>query len=235
MLLIFNEKDNIAPLSLDILRVYERADIRGEVLLVDDGSTDGSGQLCDDLAGKYPQVRAIHHEKNRGRSFAIETGFNNARGDITILMDGDRQYEPKEIPDFMRKMEEGWDVVSGRRKERKDNWIRRFISQAYNNWIIGYKLGLDIIDQNSGFKSIRTCKVKRLGFNPRGFYGLHRFILPLAVLKGLSVTEIPIAHLDRPTGRSYIRFYTVPFITYIDYKKFRKRYKKEIEMCKRKS
>ena len=234
MLLIYNEKGNITPLTEEILKVYEENDIDGEVLLVDDGSTDGSAKICDRLAGKLDGVRTVHHKPNQGRSYAIRTGFRNARGKITILMDGDRQYDPWEIPDLIGKMEEGWDVVSGNRVGRKDNWIRRFISRTYNRWIIGKRLRLDIVDQNSGFKSFDTKKAVAMGFDPEGFLGLHRFILPLAAIKGMSITEIPIKHFDRPEGKSYIKFYTVPFITYRDFRKFKKKYKKEIKSYKRK-
>jgi len=234
MLLIYNEKGNIKPQTQDILKVYDDNELDGEVLLIDDGSTDGSAGICDALAKKYKRVRVKHHKPNIGRSYAIRTGFQNAKGKITILMDGDRQYDPTEIPKFAEKMAEGWDVVSGNRTGRADNWIRRFISRTYNRWIIGKSLGLDIVDQNSGFKAFDTKKAVKMGFNPEGFLGLHRFILPLARIKGMSVTEIPIKHFDRPEGKSYIKFYTVPFITYRDFRKFKKKYKKEIKAYKKK-
>ena len=233
MLLIYDEKGNITPLTKDILKVYDKKKIDGEVLLVDDGSTDGSAKICDKLANKYDRVRVAHHKPNEGRSYAIRTGFRAAKGQITILMDGDRQYDPWEIPDFIKKMKEGWDVVSGNRTGRKDNWIRRFISRTYNRWIIGGSLGLDIVDQNSGFKAFDTKKAVAMGFDPEGFLGLHRFILPLASLKGMSVTEIPIKHFDRPEGKSYIKFYTVPFITYRDFIKFKKKYRAELKAFKK--
>ena len=233
MLLIYNEKGNIKPQTEDILKVYDDNELDGEVLLVDDGSTDGSAGICDRLSKKYKRVRVAHHKPNIGRSYAIRTGFQNARGKITILMDGDRQYDTGEIPKFAEKMAEGWDVVSGNRTGRADNWIRRFISRTYNRWIIGRSLGLDIVDQNSGFKAFDTKKAVKMGFNPEGFLGLHRFILPLARIKGMSVTEIPIKHFDRPEGKSYIKFYTVPFITLRDFRKFKKKYKKEIKAYKK--
>lgn len=226
VLLIFNEKENIAPLTREIIDVYERNKINGEILLVDDGSTDGSSQICNELSGKYGSVRVVHHPANRGRSWAIQTGFRKAAGEFTIIMDADRQYEPREIPRFIAEMREGWDVVSGNRTKRADPLIRRMISSVYNCLIIRRGFGLDIRDQNSGFKGFNTKKAREMDFEPEGFSGLHRFILPLAHMKKMSIMEIPIKHYGRVSGRSYISSFTVPFITLRDLKRFRKRYTK---------
>ena len=223
-----NEEGNIGPLTEDILAVYADKNIDGEVLLVDDGSTDRSGEICDQLAKDHPNVRVVHHEKNLGRSYAIRTGFQQAKGDIVIIMDADRQYEPKQIPLFLSKMDEGFDVVTGWRRERTDTFIRRFISRTYNRFIIRRKFKLQIKDQNSGFKAFRREKAVAMGFDPEGYQGLHRFILPLAALKGMKIAEVPIVHYDRPSGKSYIKFYTVPFITLRDFSKFKKDHKEEI-------
>jgi len=224
VLLIFNEKENIAPLTNDIIDVYKKNKIEGEILLIDDGSTDGSSRVCDDLAERYGMVRAFHHPSNLGRSRAIRTGFDNSAGKYTIIMDGDRQYEPREIPRFIARMKEGWDVVSGNRTKRADPPIRRVISSVYNRLIIRWGFGLRVQDQNSGFKGFITKKARMMDFDPEGFSGLHRFILPLARIKKLSITEIPIKHYRRVSGRSYISSFTVPFITLRDLRLFRKRY-----------
>jgi glycosyltransferase involved in cell wall biosynthesis len=235
ILMLKNEEGNIGPLTEDILAVYADKKIDGEVLLVDDGSTDRSGEICDQLTKDHPAlVRAVHHEKNLGRSYAIRTGFKNAKGEVSIIMDADRQYEPKQIPMFLAKMDEGYDVVTGWRKERTDTFIRRFISRTYNRFIIRRKFKLDIKDQNSGFKAFRTEKAVAMGFDPEGYQGLHRFILPLAALKGLKIAEVPIVHYDRPSGKSYIKFYTVPFITLGDFSKFKKDHKDEIKALRNK-
>jgi hypothetical protein len=141
-----------------------------------------------------------------------------------IIMDGDYQYEPKEIPDFLKKVKAGYDVVSGNRIDRADDSIRRFISRTYNKLIIQRIFKLKVRDQNSGFKAFKKSAAKNLDFEPDGFLGLHRFILPLASVKGYSITEIPIKHYDRPTGNSYIKFYTVPFITLRDFFRFKNKY-----------
>lgn len=224
ILLIYNEENNIEPLTKDILKVYKKNGIAGEVLLINDGSDDGSRKICDVLAERFENVRVIHHPENLGRSYAIQTGFKEGNGDVLIIMDGDYQYEPNEIPAILGKMKDGYDVVSGLRTNRADDSIRRFISRTYNKWIIQRNFKLDIKDQNSGFKAFKNKVAKNMDFDPEGFLGLHRFILPLASIKGFSITEIPISHYDRPTGKSYIKSYTVPFITLRDYFKFKKKY-----------
>ncbi len=229
ILLIYNEEKNIEPLSRSILEVYDGGDIDGEVLLVDDGSTDRSGKICDQLAEEEERVKVVHHETNRGRSQAIRTGFQESRGEVAIIMDGDRQYEPWEIPKFLDEIDRGFDVVSGYRYDRSDTFIRRLISRVYNRLIIGRIFDLDIRDQNSGFKAFRREKALEMDFDPKGYLGLHRFILPLAAVKGLSISEIPIVHYNRPSGKSYIKSYTVPFITLRDFFKFRKDYKEELK------
>jgi glycosyltransferase involved in cell wall biosynthesis len=229
VLLIKNEQDNIRPLTEDILAVYRADHIDGEVLLVDDGSDDRSGEVCDELTKTHDDVRAVHHPQNLGRSYAIRTGFREARGEVVIIMDGDRQYEPKEVPMFLSKMDEGYDVVTGWRHQRTDPFVRKLISRTYNRWIIQRKFGLEVKDQNSGFKAFRRDKAVAMGFDPEGYRGLHRFILPLASLKGMKIAEIPIAHYARPSGKSYIKFYTVPFITLGDYSKFKRDHREEIK------
>lgn len=229
-----NEEGNVGPLTEDILAVYVDRNIDGEVLLIDDGSTDRSGEICDQMAQAHSNVRAVHHEKNLGRSYAIRTGFQQAKGDVVIIMDADRQYEPKQIPLFLSKMDEGFDVVTGWRRERTDTFIRRFISKTYNRFIIRRKFKLQIKDQNSGFKAFRREKAVAMGFDPEGYQGLHRFILPLAALKGMKIAEVPIVHYDRPSGKSYIKFYTVPFITLRDFSKFKKDHQEEIAALRQK-
>ncbi|MEA3559665.1 MAG: glycosyltransferase [Candidatus Thermoplasmatota archaeon] len=221
VLLIFNEKENIVPLVEDILKVYRENNIAGEVLLGDDGSYDGSSGICDSIVEKYRDVRVFHHRAdpesghpidNWNRAWTILHGFQKAEGEIVIIMDGDRQYDPGEIPQFIEKMNEGWDVVSGWRYKRADNFWRRFQSRVYNKLFISGIFGMDIKDQNSGFKAFRRELAIRTPFDPRGYKGIHRFILPIFQITGATMTEIQIEHYDRPAGSSYIKTSTVPFI-----------------------
>jgi len=222
ILMIFNEEENIGPLVRDILSVYDRDGLEGEVICVEDGSSDGSAKVVEELAKEDPRVVAIYHAENRGRSWAIRSGFDAARGEVTIIMDSDRQYEPKEIPALVAKVKEGWDVVSGRRDRREDRFDRKLISRVYNIIIVKGYLKTPVRDQNSGLKAFRSDFSKGMGFDPTGFMGLHRFILPLAHLRGGRILEVPCAHYARPAGKSYIKSTTVPFITLRDLRRFRK-------------
>ncbi len=234
IILIYNEEGNIEPQTEDTLKAFGKHGIEGEILLMDDGSEDSSPELCDRLAEKYPQVIALHHKPNKGRSQGIQTGFLEAKGDIVFIMDGDRQYEPDEIPKFIEKIEEGWDVVSGLRTDRADTADRSFVSRVYNKHLIKGKFKMDIKDQNSGFKAFKKEVVKNMGFEPDGYKGLHRYILPLAKIKGYTITEIPIKHYPRISGKSYIKSYIVPYWALYDFFKFTKEHKKEIEAARKK-
>jgi glycosyltransferase involved in cell wall biosynthesis len=221
VLLIFNEKDSIEPLTKAILKVYEENNIEGEVLLGDDGSTDGSFEICDKLSNKYENVRTFHHRAdpetghpndNWNRAWTILHGFQRAEGEISIIMDGDYQYDPKEIPAMIDKINEGFDVVSGYRGNRADTWHRRFISSIYNLLFISTFFRIRIKDQNSGFKAFKTRFARKMRFDPTGYRGIHRFILPIAKYDGGKIIEIPVSHFDRTSGKSYIKTATVPFI-----------------------
>jgi glycosyltransferase involved in cell wall biosynthesis len=233
VLMIYNEEDNIGPLTRDILAVYDEEGMEGEVILVEDGSEDGSADVVRALAAEDPRVVAIYHEGNRGRSWAIRSGFDAARGDVTVIMDSDRQYEPREVPALVDKVNEGWDVVSGRRDRREDRFDRKLISWVYNLMIVRGYLKTPVRDQNSGLKAFRSAFSKGMGFDPTGFKGLHRFILPIAHLRGGRILEVPCAHYKRPAGKSYIKSTTVPFITLRDLRRFRKVYVKSAKRAAR--
>ncbi|MCK5253461.1 MAG: glycosyltransferase family 2 protein [Thermoplasmata archaeon] len=226
VLMIYNEEDNIEPLVRDILAVYDDSGMDGEVICVEDGSEDRSAEVVAKVAKQDPRVVAIYHDGNRGRSWAIRSGFDAARGEVTVIMDSDRQYEPKEIPALVAKVKEGWEVVSGRRDRREDRFDRKLISRVYNIIIVKGYLRTPVKDQNSGLKAFRSDFSKGMGFDPTGFMGLHRFILPLAHLRGGRILEVSCAHYPRPAGKSYIKSTTVPFITLRDLRRFRKVYVK---------
>jgi glycosyltransferase involved in cell wall biosynthesis len=224
--MIYNEEDNIGPLVRDILAVYDDSGLDGEVICVEDGSQDGSAQVVAQVAQEDPRVVPVYHDGNRGRSWAIRSGFDAARGEVTVIMDSDRQYEPKEIPGLVEKVREGWDVVSGRRDRREDRFDRKLISKVYNILIVRGYLRTPVVDQNSGLKAFRAEFARDMDFDPTGFLGLHRFILPLAHLRGGRILEVPCAHYERPAGKSYIKSTTVPFITLRDLRRFRRVYVK---------
>ena len=232
IVLLYNEEGNVEPQTRTILEAFEKHQLEGEILLMDDGSEDKTPAICDKLAEENPLVVALHHKPNKGRSVGIQTGFREAKGDIVFIIDGDRQYEPDEIPKFIEKIGEGWDVVSGLRVDRADTADRSLVSRVYNKYLIKGKFGMDIKDQNSGFKAFRKEVVKNMGFEPEGYLGLHRYILPLAKIKGYTITEIPIKHYPRISGKSYIKSYIVPYWALKDYFRFVKQFRQDMERSK---
>jgi glycosyltransferase involved in cell wall biosynthesis len=225
VLLIFNERENVRPLVAEVLDVYR---------------TEG---IDDELSASHGNVRVFHHRAdpdhghpidNWNRAWTILHGIQQAKGEIVIIMDGDRQYQPKEIPAFLRKMGEGWDVVSGFRHDRADTWYRRLQSRTYNRVFISGIFGMDVLDQNSGFKAFKRSFALTIPFDPRGYKGIHRFILPLCYIAGGSITEIPVEHYDRKAGRSYIKTSTVPFLFLSDLVfRFYPRYRKELSQMRK--
>ncbi|MEJ5349191.1 MAG: glycosyltransferase family 2 protein [Desulfosoma sp.] len=171
---------------------------RSELIFVDDGSTDRSWEVIRSISGRYPEaVKAIRFRRNLGKAFALEAGFRKCDGDVVFTMDADLQDDPKEIPRFLKKLEEGYDLVSGWKKIRHDPLSKTLPSRVFNGvmaWVSGVKLH----DFNCGFKCYRREVVNNLHL-----YGeLHRFIPVLVADLGYRVGEIEVEHHPRLYGRS---------------------------------
>ncbi|MDW8247442.1 MAG: glycosyltransferase family 2 protein [Sandaracinaceae bacterium] len=192
---IFNEVENIPPL----LREIEEA-LQGwhfEVICVDDGSTDGSRELLRQLARKLPYLRVILFRRNCGQSAAFDAGFRHASGALIVTMDADGQNDPRDIPRLVKKLEEGYDLVSGWRKKRKDSWIRTLPSKIANaliRWITGTR----VHDLGCSLKVYR----KEITDEIRLYGEMHRFLVPLAELQGAKVAEMEVNHRPRVAGVS---------------------------------
>jgi dolichol-phosphate mannosyltransferase len=168
-----------------------------EVVVVDDGSTDGTFAALTRLRAEQPALRVIRMRRNFGKAAALAAGFEHARGDVIVTLDGDGQDDPAEIPRLLAKLDEGFDLVSGWKARRRDPLVRRLLSKVYNR-VTGWVSGVRLHDMNCGLKAYRGDVARSLHL-----YGeLHRFIPVLAHYEGFGVTEVAVNHRPRTHGRS---------------------------------
>ncbi len=194
---VYNEVESLPILQQKLSDVISALDLDWEVVYVDDGSTDGSTDVLRELQMGDPRVVVAVQRRNFGKAQALNVGFALARGRIIITMDADLQDEPSEIPQFLAKIAEGYDVVSGWKRTRQDPLSKRlpsWIANRTTSLITGVKLK----DMNSGYKAYRAMAVRRL----RIYGDLHRYIPILAHYAGFRVAEIPVVHHSRRYGRS---------------------------------
>lgn len=194
---VLNERENVEPLAKEVLEELTELQFQGELIFVDDGSTDGTGEVIDRLADADSRVRAVHLRRNFGKAAALTTGFHYADGGFFLTIDGDGQDDPSEIPRLLAKLEEGYDLVSGWKEDRKDPWHKRLMSRAYN-YLTSILGGLRLRDHNSGFKLYRREVLDRIDLVGE----MHRFVTVMAYWQGFSVTEIPVRHRARRSGQS---------------------------------
>ena len=198
---VYNEEENIAELHKQIEDVIVKENYNAEVIFVDDGSTDKTYDELYRLSKEDKRVKIVRFRKNFGQTAAFAAGFDYAKGDVIISMDGDLQNDPRDIPNLLRKIEEGYDVVSGRREKRKDHWSRVLPSKIAN-WLIGKISGVKLHDYGCSLKAYRRDVAKNLHL-----YGeLHRFIPVLASIFGARICEIPVVHHPRLHGKSKYNF-----------------------------
>lgn len=176
-----------------------------EIVLIDDGSTDGSWQAIEELAQTRGSVRALRFRRNFGKAAALAAGFAEATGQIIITMDADLQDDPKEIPRMLAKLKEGYDVVSGWKQHRFDPWHKRWPSLVFNA-ILRYFSKIPLHDFNCGFKAYRREVLQEIDL-----YGeMHRFVPVLAAARGFKVTEITVEHHPREFGSSKYGWSRIP-------------------------
>ncbi len=195
---IYNEKDNVKLLLEKLYSVLDTIDYTFEVIAVDDGSSDGSAELLDHLITQYHNLRVIHFKRNFGQTAAMMAGFDEATGDVMIPMDSDLQNDPDDIPKLLQKIEEGYDVVSGWRKNRQDHAIKRNFLSRVANKIISYISGVKLHDYGCTLKAYKKSCMEGV----RLYGEMHRFIPIYAHLMGAKVTEIPVNHHPRVHGES---------------------------------
>jgi glycosyltransferase involved in cell wall biosynthesis len=194
-----NEEENITAMYDRLKAVMEQVGDSFELVLVDDGSSDRSYKLLEEIAAVDSRVLVVKLRRNFGQTSALAAGFDHAQGDFILAMDGDLQHDPAEIPNFLEKLEEGYDVVSGWRKERIDNFVMRRIPSRCANWLMAKLSGVNIHDFGTTFKAYRREVIQNIPL-----YGeMHRFIPALASWYGASICEIPIRNVNRERGKSH--------------------------------
>jgi glycosyltransferase involved in cell wall biosynthesis len=195
---IFNEERNIAPLCEEITDVLIGLQHPFEIIFVDDGSKDGSWEVLRDLARIESSIKVIRLRRNYGQTAAMMAGIDAARGSVIVPMDGDRQNDPADIPRLLDKLEEGYDVVSGWRRDRKDKKYTRVWLSKIANAIISKCSGVPLRDYGCSLKAYRDFALDDV----RLYGEMHRFIPIYASRQGARVTEIPVNHRARTEGVS---------------------------------
>ncbi|QID33452.1 glycosyltransferase family 2 protein [Pampinifervens florentissimum] len=194
----YNEEDNIPILYEKLKGVLERLGREYEIIFVDDGSVDRTWERLKDIAEKDQRVKLIRFRKNYGQTAAMYAGFQHVSGEVVITMDADLQNDPEDIPMLLQKLEEGYDIVSGWRKDRKDPFLSRKLPSMIANWIISKVTGVELHDYGCTLKAYRADIIKRLEL-----YGdMHRFLPALTKRLGAKITEIPVRHHPRLYGKS---------------------------------
>jgi dolichol-phosphate mannosyltransferase len=216
---LFNEEESLRTLYGEIAETARSAELALEICFVDDGSTDASWKTVTELAQRDARVTGIRFRRNFGKAAALSAGFHAAQGDLILTLDADLQDDPKEIPRFLKKIEEGFDVVSGWKRVRHDPWHKVWPSKVFNG-LVSWVTGVPLHDHNCGMKCYRAEV-----FNEVRLYGeLHRFIPVLAAARGYKVSEIDIKHRPRRYGfgkymgvgrflKGFLDLLTVKFLT----------------------
>ncbi len=194
----YNEEENLPILLERLEKILTQLPYPTEVVVVDDGSEDRTAQILREACKRHPWLRGVLLRRNFGQSAALTAGIDHARGDIIVTLDADLQNDPEDIPRLLQKLEEGYDVVSGWRKNRQDPFLSRKLPSRIANWLIGQITGVRIHDYGCTLKAYRREVIQGIPI-----YGeLHRFIPVLTDFRGARITEIPVKHHPRRFGKS---------------------------------
>ncbi len=195
---IYNEEENVTLLYDELTEVMKSMACSYEILFVDDGSTDSTLSILQSMQAEDQRIVVVKFRRNFGQTAAMSAGFDYSSGDVIITMDGDLQNDPRDIPRFIQKIEEGFDVVTGWRHDRKDAFLNRRLPSIIANKIISWTTGVDLHDYGCTLKAFRKEVIKNIHL-----YGeMHRFIPAIASGMGISFTEIKVNHRARQFGTS---------------------------------
>lgn len=195
---VHNEEENLKILTQEIKEVYFKAGIQGEIIFIDDGSTDSSLEAIKDIMRGDSDVRLISFSKNFGQTAAFSAGIKEAGGEFIITMDADGQNNPEDIPALIQELDKGFDVVSGWRKNRKDNYISRIFPSLIANFIISLITGIKLHDYGCSLKIYKSKFIKKTEL-----YGeMHRFLPAILGYMGAKIGEIEVNHRPRMSGKS---------------------------------
>ena len=195
---VYNEADNLAELHQELVSAIDKLEHLYEIIFVDDGSIDGSWPVLKGLQKKDARVRIIRLRRNFGQTAALSAGFDHARGEIIVSLDADLQNDPADIPRLVQKIEEGFDLVSGWRRNRRDRFFSRRVPSAVANWLISRITHVRLHDYGCTLKAFRREVIKNIKL-----YGeLHRFIPAIASHMGVAIAEVQVNHRRRKHGKS---------------------------------
>ena len=195
---LYNEEESVKPLCEAVARAVEKIDGESETLLIDDGSTDDTFERAGRVAKQDDRFRVLKLKKNFGQTTALHAGFEHARGDVIVTLDGDLQNDPDDIGRFVRKIEEGYDLVAGYRKSRTESFLTRELPSQIANWFIRKVTGTPVIDNGCALRAYRAEVIKRFPL----YSEMHRLLPTILALAGVQIAQIPVEHHPRKFGES---------------------------------
>lgn len=198
---LYNEDESVEKLVDNLLEILEKIEYTYEIILVDDGSEDKTWEIIEGLKKNTPHLRGLKLRRNYGQTSAMVAGFDYALGEIIVTLDGDLQNDPSDIPELLEKLDHGYDIVSGWRQSRKDQFFRVFFSKIAN-YIISFTTGVNLHDYGCSLKAYRAECIKSI----KAYGEMHRFFPALASMTGARVTEVPVNHHPRKYGVSKYGF-----------------------------
>jgi glycosyltransferase involved in cell wall biosynthesis len=195
---LYNEEDNVIPLYEEVSHVIDAAELNAEFIFIDDGSTDKSVERLWERAGSDPRLKVVTLRRNFGQTAAMAAGFDYAEGDVIVTLDGDLQNDPVEIPRLLAKLDEGYDLVAGWRKDRQDKMLSRRLPSMLANRLISKTTNVQLHDYGCTLKVLTKDVAKGIQL-----YGeMHRFIPAVAAQMGVRIAEVPVKHRARIHGTS---------------------------------